>query len=85
VLLDEKGCFSTGCSGDSINITPVKEIAGNAENYFEIFPNPSNGSFTHTTGHFCFTQRRHARNALIIKGNRYQSLRTLRRCVENVQ
>jgi hypothetical protein len=39
----------------------------------------------HTTGHFCFTQRRHARNALIIRGNRYQSLRTLRRCVENVQ
>jgi hypothetical protein len=24
----------------------------------------------HTTGHFCFTQRRHARNVLIIKGNR---------------
>jgi hypothetical protein len=39
----------------------------------------------HTTGHFCFTQRRHARNALIIKGNQYQSLRALRRCVENVQ
>jgi hypothetical protein len=34
------------------------------------------------TGHFCFTQRRHARNALVFKGNRYQSLRILRRCVE---
>jgi hypothetical protein len=31
--------------------------------------------YLHTTGHFCFTQRRHARNALIIRGNRYQSLR----------
>jgi hypothetical protein len=39
----------------------------------------------HTTGHICFTQRRHARNALITKGNRYQPLQTLRRCVENVQ
>jgi hypothetical protein len=39
----------------------------------------------HTTGHFCFTQRRQARNEPIININWRQTWRTLRRCVENVQ
>jgi transposase-like protein len=30
------------------------------------------GRETYTTGHFCFTQRRHARNTLVITGNRYR-------------
>jgi hypothetical protein len=42
---------------------------------FESFFSKRHGRPDQSTGHFCFTQRRHARNALIIRGNRYQSLR----------
>ncbi len=45
VKLDENGCLEPGCTGDSIYITPTKEILKDGVAYFEIGPNPAKDYF----------------------------------------